>query len=71
MLDFDQPAAKHAAELGARLKRTGRATDTPDLQIAGIAAAHDATLATRNVKHFDDADIKLVNPWDVADLPPS
>jgi predicted nucleic acid-binding protein len=30
--------------------------------IAGIALARRAMLATHNVKHFDDADIEIVNP---------
>jgi predicted nucleic acid-binding protein len=31
--------------------------------IAGIVPARRATLATRNVTHFDDAGIDLVDPW--------
>jgi predicted nucleic acid-binding protein len=32
--------------------------------IAGIALARRAALATRNAKHFDDAGLDLVNPWE-------
>jgi hypothetical protein len=32
--------------------------------IAGIALARRATLATRNVKHFVDRGLEVVNPWD-------
>lgn len=34
-----------------------------DTQIAGIVAARNAVLATRNVRYFDDLDIGLVDPW--------
>jgi len=31
--------------------------------IAGIAVVAEATLATRNVRHFADLPIAVVNPW--------
>ena len=31
--------------------------------IAGIVKARRATLATRNIRHFEDAGIDLVDPW--------
>jgi len=34
-----------------------------DTFIAGIARARRATLATRNVRHFDDLSVPVVNPW--------
>jgi predicted nucleic acid-binding protein len=34
-----------------------------DTFIAGIALARRATLATRNVRHFDDLSVPVVNPW--------
>jgi predicted nucleic acid-binding protein len=34
-----------------------------DVQIAGIAAARKATLATRHTGHFADLGITLVDPW--------
>lgn len=39
-------------------------TEEPRIpQIAGIATARRATLATRNVKQFDDLDVPVVDPW--------
>jgi len=35
-----------------------------DTQIAGIALARRATLPTRNVKHFQDLTVSVVNPWE-------
>jgi hypothetical protein len=33
------------------------------LEPAGIALVRRATLATRNLRHFEDPDIDLVDPW--------
>ena len=63
ILDFDRTAASAAAQLAARRQRAGTSTDIRDTQIAGIAVARRATLATRNVRHFEALDIKVVNPW--------
>lgn len=64
VLDFDRPAAEASATLSAERQRTGRTVDVRDTQIAGIALARRASLATRNVRHFADAGIALLNPWD-------
>jgi len=32
--------------------------------IAGIVLASHATLATRNVRHFEDIEASVVNPWE-------
>jgi toxin FitB len=34
-----------------------------DTQVAGIAIARRATLATRNLRHFDDMPTPVVSPW--------
>jgi predicted nucleic acid-binding protein len=63
VLDFDSAAAVEAAALAAARQRTGRPVDLRDTQIAGIALARRATIATRNVRHFGDLDVPLVDPW--------
>jgi toxin FitB len=60
---FDGEAAHRAADLMAARQKNGRSGDLRDSMIAGIALASHATLATRNVKHFDDLSISVVNPW--------
>jgi len=60
---FDATAAERAAELMATRQRAGRSGDLRDTMLAGIVLAHGATLATRNVRHFEDAGITVVNPW--------
>lgn len=64
---FDQPAAEAAAELAARRRRTGRSIDMRDTQIAGIAIAQGASIATRNIRHFEDLPVPLLDPWNEAD----
>ena len=63
VLDFDSEAAVAAAMLAAKRQKAGRPVDVRDTEIAGIAIARRATLATRNVRHFEDIDIPVVNPW--------
>jgi predicted nucleic acid-binding protein len=63
VLDFDGAAATEAASLAAARQKNGRPVDLRDTQIAGIALARRATLATRNVRHFRDLKISIVDPW--------
>jgi predicted nucleic acid-binding protein len=63
VLDFDTGAANEAAELAAQRQRTGRLIDMRDTQIAGIALARHAALATRNTRHFADLNINVIDPW--------
>jgi toxin FitB len=63
VLDFDVAAARVAAPLAAERQRAGRPVDMRDTQIAGIALARRATLATRNVRHFADLKVPVVDPW--------
>ena len=64
VLLFDHRAADQAASLAAARKKRGRMVDMRDTFIAGIALARRATLATRNIRHFDDLTIQVVNPWE-------
>ncbi len=63
VLPFDRSAAEEAARLMADRRRIGRPGETRDTMIAGIALAQRATLATRNVRHFDDLNVPIVDPW--------
>src|ERR1022692_3577815 len=62
VVTFDAAAALHAGDLMAVRHRKGLPVDLRDTMIAGMALAHHATLATRNVVHFEDTHIPLVNP---------
>jgi predicted nucleic acid-binding protein len=60
---FDRAAADAAGTIAASRQRAGRTVEIRDVQIAGVASARKATLATRNVRHFEDLGIRLVDPW--------
>jgi len=62
---FDAEAAGHAADLMASRQKKGRPGDLRDTMIAGIVLAHRASLATRNVAHFEDLAGLVINPWTV------
>lgn len=64
VLDFDVPAANEAATLASRLRAAGRPVEIRDAQIAGIVLARRASLATRNVRHFEDTGVPILNPWE-------
>lgn len=63
VLSFDTAAADAAGTIAARQQRAGRSVEVRDAQIAGIALARRATLATGNVRHFKDLGLRLVDPW--------
>lgn len=64
VLDFDSAAATEAASLAAERQKAGRPVDMRDTQIAGIALARRATVATRNARHFADLKVPVVDPWE-------
>lgn len=60
---FDAAAAEQAANLMALRKSKGRTVDLRDTMIAAIALSTRATIATRNIDHFTDLNVPIVNPW--------
>ncbi|MGO9899419.1 MAG: type II toxin-antitoxin system VapC family toxin [Solirubrobacteraceae bacterium] len=60
---FDRTAALEAGAIAAARQRTGLMMEVRDAEIAGIAVARRATLATRNIRHFSDLGVELVDPW--------
>ena len=62
---FDAVAAHETAVLMGSRQLQGLPRDLRDSMIAGISVTRRATLGTRNVKHFNDVDIEVVNPWGV------
>lgn len=63
VLVFDVPAARAAGALVAERQLIGRTIEVRDAQIAGIARAHRAMVATRNTRHFQDLGLSIVDPW--------
>jgi predicted nucleic acid-binding protein len=63
ILPFDSAAAQVYATIGAARRTAGRPIAQADCQIAAIARAHGATVATRNIADFEDCGMALINPW--------
>jgi predicted nucleic acid-binding protein len=63
VLPFDSNAANAAAAISARFLAIGRPVEVRDVMIAGIVESRNATLATRNTRHFSFAGISLLDPW--------
>lgn len=63
ILPFDEAAAQHYADIFCRKRRLGRPAPVLDLMIAAVAAAHGATVVTRNVGNFEDCGVAVLNPW--------
>ena len=63
ILPFDRNAAVAYAAVMAGRRRIGKPIQIVDAQIAAIARAHGATVATRNMRDFSDCGIDVVNPW--------
>jgi toxin FitB len=63
ILDLDHVAAETAASLCAQRRLRGRPIEMRDTFIAGIVVSRRAELATRNLRHFDDLEIAVVDPW--------
>ena len=61
---FDMAAADAHGWLQARMKREGARLPEIDSQIAAIAIARGAKIATRNVRDFSRTGLELINPWD-------
>jgi len=60
---FDAAAAQQAGDLMASRRKKGRPGDLRDTMIAGIVLVHHAKLATRNMTHFQDLTVPVINPW--------
>lgn len=64
VLAFDEHAAREFARIVAEKRLRGRPMPFADAQIAAIARANGAMLATRNRDDFEGCGVRLVNPWE-------
>ena len=64
VLPFDSAAAVAFASVFAERRAAGRPIGFPDCQIAAIARARGAAVATRNVGDFAGCGIDMIDPWD-------
>jgi toxin FitB len=63
VLCFDSDAADMYAEVAASRRLAGKPISQFDAMIAAMARSRGASLATRNVKDFEDCGIDLIDPW--------
>jgi predicted nucleic acid-binding protein len=63
VLPFDQDAARRYADMAVIGRAAGRPLPTADGYLAATAAAHGFAVATRNVRHFGDTGVELIDPW--------
>jgi toxin FitB len=63
VLHYDIESAKHHAELVSSMRRNGHGIGFADCQIAAIARQHGCTVVTRDVGPFQNAGLKVINPW--------
>ena len=64
ILDYSAKSARHYGTLMAQRKSAGRPLSAPDAQIAAICLTHGASIATRNVRDFEQCRIPVVNPFE-------
>lgn len=65
VLPIQQAEASQAARLRAQAKQQGRIIHLADALIAGTALVHGLTIATRNIKDFENLGVELINPFSV------
>ncbi|WP_349645226.1 type II toxin-antitoxin system VapC family toxin [Candidatus Parabeggiatoa sp. HSG14] len=63
VVDFNQAYAEQYSHIRASLRKKGRPTGETDALIAAIALAHNATLVTDNIKHFQNIDGLVLENW--------
>jgi tRNA(fMet)-specific endonuclease VapC len=63
IVPLDKTALDIAAELHANLRREGQLIEDADLLMAAIALAHDLTLLTDNVRHFQRIESLRIENW--------
>lgn len=62
-LPWEAETGMRWAELLARLRASGRAMPIKDSLIAATALSHDLIIATRNRADFENAGVRLVDPF--------
>ena len=63
ILPFGSDAAPPYARIAVRRRRAGRPISHFDAQIAAIAQATGAAIATRDVAGYSDCGVRLIDPW--------
>ena len=62
-LAFDASAAVHYADIVVTRRRSGNPIEAFDAQIAAVARAAGAAIATRDITGFSGCGVALIDPW--------
>jgi predicted nucleic acid-binding protein len=63
VLSFDSDAGDMYAEIAASRRAEGKPISQFDAMIVAMARSRGASLATRNVRDFEDCGVDVINPW--------
>ena len=63
VIPLERAEARAASALRVQARAQGRVLHLADALIAGTAASHGLTLATRNIADFEGLDLALLDPW--------
>lgn len=63
LLNFDLPACEIFGDAYKLLRQSGKLTQDSDLMIASICISNNATLITRNKKHFENIKGLKIEEW--------
>jgi toxin FitB len=63
VLPITAEIARRAGELRGELQSRGEVRSQADMLIAATAQAHQLTVVTRNVRHFADCGVPVLNPF--------
>jgi toxin FitB len=69
VLPFDSGAAQRYAEVAAARAASGRIVAPFDIQIAAVALARGAAVATRNTRDFAGYGVQVIDPWSAGAQP--
>ncbi|MBM3359747.1 MAG: type II toxin-antitoxin system VapC family toxin [Betaproteobacteria bacterium] len=64
ILPFDREAARAYPAIAAKRRAAGRPISQFACQIAAIARAHGASVATRNTVDYEGCGIDVIDPWE-------
>ena len=63
ILPVDEAAGMCASRLRIEALAAGNNCDICDILIAGIAVSRRAAVATRNIRHYENLPLELIDPW--------
>jgi predicted nucleic acid-binding protein len=63
VIDADESVWTAMLQILARVKASNRTVPVTDLVFAAAAERHQFVVVTRNVKHFAQTGVRVLNPW--------